>query len=128
MIAPRLVTNNSERKRLWQRIFEQESLPVKQTQPRHTCLPVYGEVPAYELDFEAFHWMELCRTATRIAKMMRCSYEVAQTILYEDMRFIPASYDLKVIEAQPQSLSVWEATRQWIKNVITSRLVRLLSN
>lgn len=58
-----IVTTNPERRRLWQRIFDTDKLPVKSSQPRLMCLPAQGELLAYDLDAKSLHQFSLIRFA-----------------------------------------------------------------
>ncbi len=64
-----ITTQDGDRRRLWQRIFGSDKLPVKTPQPRPMCLePGKPEVLAYDLDADALHSFQVKRFAAVLAR------------------------------------------------------------
>lgn len=70
-----IVTTNTDRRRLWQQLFNTDRLPVKTARPRLMCLPHLGEVLAYDLDSRFLHNFALIRFADHVANVQGVSVD-----------------------------------------------------
>ena len=99
------VTAISQKRRAsWERVFGQETLPVKNPQPSLTP----GGCLAYRLDANRLHWMQRERLVNHLVRRERMTPMDARLLVVEGLPI--ASYDAALVQEFEQERGVRPAT------------------
>jgi len=96
-----VTTTNPQRKRLWNRIFDTDALPVCQGKPRRVRDP-NGDYDGYDLLISALHPMQVSRLAAWASRETGESYATIYKLIL-DVGFVIRAEETEVTAVQEET-------------------------